>query len=160
MNPEELDEIFADDGDNVGFVGDPHRILDSKNRIAMPPEYKKKFGGKCFYVICIPCDKGKCLRIYKKEDIKSVVNEEDFASDDPMAKQDFKRYIYSRFNRCELDAQGRFSVEKRFLEFAGIDKEVVLFGVDKRIEMWNPEQYEIHVMHASETKFGTYVPKI
>jgi MraZ protein len=41
-----------------------------------------------------------------------------------------------------LDSADRVLVTKRLLEYAGIDKEIILSAYNDRIEMWAKDQYD------------------
>ncbi len=40
-----------------------------------------------------------------------------------------------------LDSQSRITIPKTLLEFAEIEKEVVIIGALERIELWNPQTF-------------------
>lgn len=42
----------------------------------------------------------------------------------------------------ELDGQGRFSLNKNLIQYAGLSSDVLVVGVGKLIEIWNPEEYD------------------
>ena len=42
----------------------------------------------------------------------------------------------------ELDATGRLLIPKRLLEYAGIDKDVILSAWSNKIEVWAPDKFE------------------
>jgi MraZ protein len=41
----------------------------------------------------------------------------------------------------ELDAQGRFLISQPLREYAGLDKEVMVVGLTKRLEVWDKERW-------------------
>jgi MraZ protein len=54
----------------------------------------------------------------------------------------FLRDYFKGSAEVSLDANGRFLVPKRLMELAGIEREVILMGVDKKIEIWDKQRYE------------------
>ena len=45
----------------------------------------------------------------------------------------------------KLDSQSRLTIPHKLIEFAGIEKEVLIIGVNKFIEVWNPQSYEAYL---------------
>ena len=43
---------------------------------------------------------------------------------------------------CEIDKQGRFLISSNLREFAGLTKEVVIVGMDSRIEIWSKDKWQ------------------
>jgi len=41
-----------------------------------------------------------------------------------------------------LDSAGRINIPKRMMEFAGLEKDVILVGLGNRLEIWDPSNYE------------------
>ncbi len=54
---------------------------------------------------------------------------------------DFRRYFFSGVTEVRPDPQGRMAVPQHLREYAGIDKEAVLIGVDDHLELWNREAW-------------------
>ena len=55
--------------------------------------------------------------------------------------REFIRYFYRGASEVALDSSDRVLITKRLLEYAGIDKEAVLFAVNDHIEIWSKETY-------------------
>ena len=43
---------------------------------------------------------------------------------------------------CEIDKQGRFLISSNLREFAELTKDVVIIGMDSRIEIWSKEKWQ------------------
>ena len=56
--------------------------------------------------------------------------------------REFIRYFYRGASELELDNTGRLLLPKRLLDYAGAEKEVVLFAYSNRIEVWDKKTYE------------------
>jgi MraZ protein len=41
---------------------------------------------------------------------------------------------------------GRFIIPKTMIRFAQLDKDVVVVGLGNRVEIWNPQLYENHLI--------------
>ena len=44
----------------------------------------------------------------------------------------------------KLDSQSRLLIPKNLIDFACIEKDVLILGQNKKIEIWNPDLYEAH----------------
>ena len=54
-------------------------------------------------------------------------------------------------DEVSLDSQNRISLPKRLIEFAGIDKKVLIMGMVDKIEFWNPETFEESINNFGES---------
>lgn len=52
------------------------------------------------------------------------------------------RYFYRGATELEMDAAERINLPGSLLEYAGIDKDVVLFAYQNQIEIWAKEKYD------------------
>ncbi len=51
----------------------------------------------------------------------------------------------------QMDSQSRILIPQNLIDYAGIQKEVLILGVLKKIEVWNPKTYEDYVNDSNET---------
>jgi MraZ protein len=66
----------------------------------------------------------------------------------------FLRHFYASAHVCTLDRQGRILLPPKLREYAGLDTEVHMFGLMKKLELWSPQHWEAY--EASETsRFDT-----
>ena len=57
-----------------------------------------------------------------------------------------RRIVFSAAEDLKQDAQGRILLSQRLREFAGIQEDVLIAGVNSHLELWNPQQWEEKVM--------------
>lgn len=114
------------------FVGEFQHKLDAKKRLFVPAKYRGALADG-FVVSKAP---DRCLYIYSKEEwepvaeqIKSLPGTEEYRR--------FKRDFFSNADLVEMDSQGRFTVKADLLEYAGLDKEVVIIGSGNKFEVWD-----------------------
>jgi len=70
----------------------------------------------------------------------------------------FLRAYYKGSAELALDSSSRLLIPKRLLEQVEIDKEIVMSGQDKKIEIWSKEKYELK--NISEDEFSKMAQKI
>lgn len=84
----------------------------------------------------------KCLMLYPEsvwEKITAEINQLNLYN---KKNRDFVRYFYRGAHKVTMDSADRILVTKRLLEYAEIDKDVILSAYNDRIEMWAKNQYD------------------
>ena len=115
--------------------------IDAKGRMRMPTVLLKQMGEEGPHSFVINRGVEKCLMLYPKEvwDVLSArVNK---LNQYVKKNRDFVRYFYRGATDLSPDASDRVLLPKRLLEYAGIDKEIMLFAINDRIEVWEKGQY-------------------
>ncbi len=133
--------------ENVGkmtdsfFSGSYSAKLDEKNRFVLPQElrYQLVEDGKLEFTIALSM--GGCLAIYRKKDIKEIVDR--FKKKQHIAKfQKFFTLFFSTLVEGTCDKVGRVTLSPVLKNFAGIDQEMMLAGALNKIELWPRDVYE------------------
>jgi len=52
-----------------------------------------------------------------------------------------KRFLFSGAGDCSPDSQGRVVLPKQLIEFAHLEKNVLIIGAGDHIEIWNEENF-------------------
>jgi MraZ protein len=120
------------------LIGEYEHSLDVKGRIIMPAKFREDIGDK--FIITKGLD--GCLFAFSKEEWKKF--EEKLATL-PISNKDaraFTRFFFAGAIDCELDKQGRFLVSSNLREFAGFVKDVIIVGMNSRIEIWSKEKWQ------------------
>ena len=118
-------------------MGEDTHSIDAKGRLIMPAKFREQLGDE-FIVTKSP---DKCLYVSANEDWKKF--EEKLATLPITNKEtrQFVRFFLAGAAACEVDKQGRILIPAVLREYAGLDKEVILAGASKKIEIWNKERY-------------------
>lgn len=119
------------------FKGEYNHTIDTKGRVIIPAKFREKLGES--FVVTKGLD--GCLYGYANEDWQAF---EDKLSSLPITNKNsrqFTRFFLAGAADCEVDKQGRILLPAVLREFAGLDKDVVLVGVSKRIEIWSKEKW-------------------
>ena len=122
------------------FLGQNFYTLDSKGRLIIPSRYREHLQGE--FVITRGLD--RCITLYPIgvwEEIAHKVTE--LPITDPRGRA-LRRIFFSDANKVELDRQVRILIPDRLREFAGLipAKEVAIVGLDRFIELWDPDQWQ------------------
>ena len=112
------------------FMSTIDRLLDSKNRLVLPPEFRKTLlsrdaeGGLILTTIH-NCVRGYALPDWApyKEDLKTKMDSAD------LLERNFARQVWGGAEPMQADAQGRIMLSKNLLRYAGISAAAVLVGL-------------------------------
>ena len=130
------------------FVDEYQRQHDDKCRFVIPSKVREKLTPT---VIITRSPSDRCLYIYT-EDEWTIMSEKlsklPTATDRNAAA--FVRLFFGKAVACEIDKQGRISIAKRFIEYAGLKKDIVLVGVNSRLEIWDNDAWEAYQDSLSE----------
>ncbi len=125
----------------IGFIGEYEATLDTKGRFLLPSGFKKQLpeGGEHFVV-----NRGfeKCLSLYPMKSWKPIFTEiSDLNDFDPKVRQ-FRRYFLNGATQLELDSANRLLLPKNLMEYAGLEKDIVLVSAVNKIEIWDKNKYQ------------------
>lgn len=123
------------------FTGEYLHSLDSKRRLTIPSEWRDVVGEpQQLYVL--PGVESKCLSMYRVPDfMRKLSRLQEHSIADPKARQ-MARILGARSSFLGWDSVGRIRIKDDLLEYANLDRKVVLVGALDRIELWNPEQWD------------------
>jgi MraZ protein len=135
----------------TGYKGQFTAVLDDKNRLTLPaalrrtpPRSKSKSkNAQDRFVLARAFNGG--LALYPVSEWERV---EEKLSEGPFNDPDMRFYarvLFASAGEVVLDSQGRLPISKTHQEQAGIDREMIVTGQGKFIEIWNPERYRQYV---------------
>lgn len=119
------------------FLGEYTHTLDEKGRLTLPARWREQLG----LSVVITRGLDQCLFVFPADKFESIAREIDqlgFSKSDARA---LSRHLFAKATDVEPDKQGRIILTLGLREFAGIESEAVIVGVNNRIEIWNPQRY-------------------
>ena len=124
------------------LLGEYECSMDAKGRLRIPTPLLRQFGEqeKHSFILNRGVDKHLTLfprEVWEKEKIKI-----DALNTYNADARKFRRVFYSGATEIEVDDQGRILLPKRLVEYAEIEKEVVLFAINDRVEIWSLDEYD------------------
>ena len=119
------------------FLGQYDRTIDDKGRLAIPAELRSEMGSGA--VLTRSFD--TCLCIYPAAKWESLVHAIEDLPDVRTEVRTLARAFFGGAVPCELDRQGRLIVPPFLREFAGLNGEAIVVGVNSKIEIWAKEQW-------------------
>ena len=126
----------------VTFIGDFECKADAKGRIVLSAAFKKALAeGEDRFVVRKDLFE-ECLVMYPysywEEELVKI--RQKLNPYDREHKQ-FLRDFFRATAEVSLDSNGRFLIPKRLMEQVNAERDVVLIGVDRYIELWSKEAY-------------------
>ncbi len=124
------------------LLGEYECKIDAKGRMRMPSGLISQLGENKELNFVINRGFEKCLMIYPEPVWERITNEINQLNLYNKKNRNFVRYFYRGAHKVEMDSADRILITKRLLEYAGIDKDVILSAYNDRIEVWAKDQYE------------------
>jgi MraZ protein len=125
------------------LLGEYECKIDAKGRMRLPSGLIGQLGEKEQYEFVINRGFEKCLMLYPVEVWDKISEEVNQLNLYNKKNRDFVRYFYRGANKVMMDSADRLLVTKRLLEYAGIEKDVILSAYNDRIEIWAKDQYDM-----------------
>jgi MraZ protein len=115
------------------FYGTYTPRLDDKARLTLPHRYREAFKAGAVVVR----GRSRCLYVFTTAGFDGFAEEAINAKvTDPVAIGQ-ARYMLANSDEQTPDAQGRILLSARMREFAGLDRDLVLTGQGRRMEIWD-----------------------
>jgi MraZ protein len=127
------------------WVGHSEHTLDAKNRVFLPKRLVAELdltrADERPKVVLTRGFEG-CLFLFSPSGYAATTARLDTEVFTSPEQRRLQRLFFSQSYDLELDAQLRVLVPERLKELAGIDKDVVVVGVNKRIEIWAKDRWK------------------
>ena len=120
------------------MIGKYPAKLDEKNRLFVPAKLRGDLGEDFYVTLGVNCGH-RCLTVYTASDWQ-VLNE-NYNALRISQRADATSLIFMNAAECAPDKQFRFSLTQFLLEYAGIDREVVIVGRAGQAEIWDAQEF-------------------
>ncbi len=125
-----------------GFVGEFGCKLDAKARLAVPSALRKQLDPSADESFVINRGFEGCLVMYPMNEWNRITVRLKKLNLFVAKNRKFYRQFHNGATPAALDGNGRVLMPKELMEYAGIEKDVVLFAYADRIEVWSKSRYE------------------
>lgn len=119
------------------FLGEFVHILDSKGRLTIPAKFRADLDTELVVTRSID----RCLAIYPMPEWEQLASQ---VSQLPMTDRQaraFRRLVFANASDVTPDKQGRILIPPRLRDYANLDGEVVIAGLNTYMEVWNPDYW-------------------
>ena len=120
------------------FLGEFEYKIDDKGRVPIPPKFRRELEGG---VVLTPGIE-KCITAYPLPEWEKLADTLTTGSVTPSKLRRLNRAIFATAFSLTIDGQGRIALPIPLRQYAGIEAEVVIVGVNTYFELWNKEQWE------------------
>lgn len=129
----------------AAFKGQAEYSVDSKGRLAIPAKMRSALNPEAKSTFTLTRGFEKSIFAYSLDHWERVEEE---LSDLNMYRKEARnlvRMVMMWAEEVSLDAQGRISLPKTLMDFAGIKDRALVIGSLNKIEIWDPETFTRHL---------------
>jgi len=115
------------------LLGTHDHTLDDKSRLTLPAKFRRAFEGG----VVVTRGLDSCLVAYPRDEwAQSLSRIADLDSLSGEARS-LQRVTYANAVEGDLDKQGRIVIPSALKQYAGLDRDVVVAGVNDHLEIWD-----------------------
>lgn len=124
------------------LIGEYDCTLDAKGRLLMPAALRKQLPEEQQSDFVLNKGLGKHLVLYPlavwEEELRKIQTRNQYMK----KNRDFTRLFLQGATPIALDSNGRVLIPKRLMEYAEMEKDIILAAQIDRIEIWDKVKYE------------------
>jgi MraZ protein len=124
------------------FTSEYRGKLDAKGRLVLPAKMKGNLPEAASSELFMREGFEPCLELYPLIEYKKIYSKIAGLNEFNAEYRKLQRNFFRGSTTVELDSAGRLLIPKSMLQYANLDKEIVVVGMGNRMEIWNPEEYE------------------
>ncbi|MDR2114378.1 MAG: division/cell wall cluster transcriptional repressor MraZ [Bifidobacteriaceae bacterium] len=115
--------------------------LDEKNRVILPSKARPALADGVY----LTRGQEQCVYLFSRPqfDAHKEKNRQETAPGVPLRA--FERVFFSSVVTQDLDKQGRITVPALLREYAGLERELVVIGMDDRMEIWDAGRWQAYL---------------
>jgi len=124
------------------FTGEYSYSVDSKGRINIPAKYRQVLSADNEKTFIITRGQEACIWVYPAVAWKQIEDQLKQLSALKAVNRSFVRSTVRYATPATYDKQGRIPLTPYLIDYASLDKEVLIIGMVNKIEIWNPSVLE------------------
>ncbi len=132
------------------FRGRFELSIDEKGRLNIPSRFRDVLKGRDDERLIITNDFDKCLVAYPYSEWLELEEKTSRLSMVSREAKAFQRFFISGATECSFDKQGRVLIPPVLRDHAGLEKEIVVAGMVKKIEIWSKSQWESELSQSKD----------
>jgi len=144
----------------IGFLGEYEATVDVKGRFLLPAGIKKQLPEDSQTEFVINRGFEKCLTLYPIKSWEPIINGISKLNDFDPKVREFRRYFFNGATTLELDSAGRLLLPPNLKEHAGLEKDIVVVGAIKKIEIWDKTKYKQFFESISPEQFSALAKEV
>ena len=120
------------------MIGKYSAKLDEKNRLFVPAKLRAELGADFYVTLGVNCGH-RCLTIYTAAEWEKL--SENFNALSLAQRSGATSLIFMNAAECSPDKQFRFGLTQNLIEYAGIQREVMIVGRAGQAEIWAADEF-------------------
>ncbi|WP_047866649.1 division/cell wall cluster transcriptional repressor MraZ [Rubrobacter aplysinae] len=131
----------------MALLGEYEHTLDEKGRLTLPSRLRTYFDGG----IVVTKGVDRCLFAFPPEEWAAFKANIKANADLSSKGRQLSRMFFSMAFEASLDRQGRVLIPPKLAEYAGLQRDVTLAGVDDRLEIWDTQEWDRYLTGADDS---------
>ena len=123
---------------NNTFIGEYAYSLDSKGRVNIPAKFRQSLSDDNESTFVIARGMDACIWVYPLIQWKEIESNLRNLSSLSKINRTFVRNTARYASPSTYDKQGRITLTPSLIDYANLDKDVLIVGMVNKIEIWNP----------------------
>jgi MraZ protein len=119
------------------FLGEFSHTIDDKGRLTLPSKWRTDLG----HGVVVTRGVDKCLFVFTSPDFEKLAERIAALPMTQVEAREFSRHFFSGAADVELDKQGRILIPQNLRDYAGLNGEVIVVGVNQRVEIWSAKAW-------------------
>lgn len=128
------------------FSGKYFHNIDAKGRIIIPAKFREQLGEH--FMIAEGFE--GCLFVYPMDVWEELTESLAKLPSNQKSARFLQRTFFAGANDVEPDKQGKVLISQQHRDFASLSKEVVVIGVNKRVEIWDVNRWQEYSLDDEE----------
>jgi len=124
------------------FTGEYECKIDAKGRVKLPANLIRQLSGDGTFEFMVNRGFEKHLMLYPKDVWDEKAKEINQLNIYIKKNRQAVRYFFRGATKIQSDGSDRILLSKNLIEYAGIDKQVMLFAYQDFVEIWAKDEYE------------------
>ena len=117
------------------FLGEFTHTIDEKGRLTIPAKFRADLDTGLIVTRGID----RCLAIYSMEEWRRLAEQVSALPVTDRRARAFRRLVFANASDSIPDKHGRVLIPPRLREYADLDSEAIVTGLNTYIEVWNPD---------------------
>jgi MraZ protein len=119
------------------FLGEYSHTIDDKGRLTLPAKYRAELATG----VVVTRGIDKCLFVFPMDEWKKLAEQVSALPLTDAQAREFRRLLFSGATDAELDKQGRVLLPQYLRDYAGLNGNVVVAGLNTHMEIWTPDAW-------------------
>lgn len=120
------------------YSGYYEHSLDPKGRVTIPSKFREQLGK----TIAMMRGRGGCICLYSLSEWNAVYEKfEKIEESDVEAYDKMRKLLATSVDDNEMDRQGRLLLPTSMRKYAHLEKDVVISGAGRHVEIWNRDEF-------------------